>query len=173
MSEGGGMSAPEVSGEVARRLRAVEHRVSPGEVGEVWVFPPLGEEGSAEFLLFTRLMEEGRRQLFSSRIRYGPGDEGADGAGASDGGAAHENGNGRRGGQEVMMHGSVPADRVPRLVERLRRRLDDGREPLHLVIDGEEGRWRSLFGHLENGGAAGNGHPENGRPEVEPAGAGP
>lgn len=164
MTEGAGAPAVDVSQELARRLHEVERAVSPSEIGELWIFPPLAEvEESAEFLLFTRVLREGRRRLYSARLRRLAGEAGpeaengngarppADGDGAAD----------RR--HEITEHGSVPADRVPGLVERFRRRLGDGAEPTHLVIDGSLERWSSL---LPAAAARRNGHGHGGAPDA-------
>lgn len=118
---------------VARRLHALTRAVSPREIAELWVFPPLAElESSAEFFLFTRFHGDERRTLYSARLR-------------------REDGSGAR--QVVVEHGSVPADRVPALVERLQRRLGDDGRPFHVAIEGSDARWAELFG--EGGGDAG------------------
>lgn len=112
-------------GAVTRRLRALARAVPPPEIAEIWIFPPLAHlESSAEFFLFTRFLEGDRRVLCSVRLR-------------GENGAAET--------QVVEEHGSVPAGHIPRLVERLRRRLGEEGEPFHAVIDGREGRWRELF----------------------------
>lgn len=142
MSEGGRTSPPEFSADLVRRLRALEHAVSPREIGEIWIFPPLADvEESAEFFLFTRFLTEDRRGVYSAA---GPGPEATNGSAAA---APGENG-GRDGApeQEITEHGTVPAERVSRIVERFRRRLGrQGGEPVHLVVDGEESRWEGLF----------------------------
>lgn len=157
MTEGAGTPAVDVSQELARRLHEVERAVSPSEIGELWIFPPLADvEESAEFLLFTRVLQEDRRRLYSARLRRLAGEEGGEAAngngtrpaGNGDGSAARKH--------EITEHGSVPADRVPGLVERFRRRLGEGAEPTHLVIDGSVDRWSSLLPAT----AGGNGHPE-------------
>lgn len=145
---------------VAHRLRSLAETVSPLEIAELWVFPPLAElESSAEFFLFTRFHGGERRVLYSARMR-------------------RENGSGDR--QVVVEHGSVPAHRVPRLVERLQKRLGQNGEgqPFHAVIEGSAARWRALFEQaadpegapVEPGGAvegvhvagkAGNGAPSD------------
>lgn len=123
---------------VANRLRSLAESVSPIEIAELWVFPPLAElESSAEFFLFTRFHGEERRILYSARLR-------------------RENGNGSGGRQVVVEHGSVPADRVPRLVERLQKRLGrNGQgQPFHAVIEGSLARWSAVAGKVENGAAS-------------------
>lgn len=142
---------------MSRRLRELEETVPPSEVGELWVFPPLDEpEGTEEFVLFTRLGDNGTRRLYSSRVppsdevrRELPGPSGytrqaeremanqgsRDGrAGAEDGGAD----------QQVTEHGAMPERRLPGLVERFRRRLEEDRAPVHLRIDGSRERWAQL-----------------------------
>ncbi len=168
MTEGTGTSVDGVSQEVSRRLQAVGRAVSPEEIGDLWIFPPLRDvEHSAEFLLFTRRLEEGKLRLYSARLRHGTDDRSGE-----NGAAPVENGNGHGGGngdgrhvdgsyradgagpemrQEITEHGSVPADRVQGLVVRFRRRLGDEGEPRHVSIDGREDRWRELFDRRENG----------------------
>ena len=158
MSEGAGAPAVEVSQELARRLHEVGRAVSPSEIGELWIFPPLADvEESAEFLLFTRVLAEDRRRLYSARLRRLAGEEqgrpangnGAKPAGDGDGAPARTH--------EITEHGSVPADRVSRLVERFRRRLGEGGEPRHLVIDGSRERWPSMLPTRANGNGNGSG----------------
>lgn len=145
MTEGAGAPAVDVSQELARRLHEVERAVSPSEIGELWIFPPLADvEESAEFLLFTRVLQEDRRRLYSARLRRLTGEEGEE---AANGNGTRPTGNGDGSGarkHEITEHGSVPADRVPGLVQRFRRRLGEGAEPTHLVIDGSVDRWSSL-----------------------------
>jgi hypothetical protein len=156
----------DLSEELAERLRDVGRAVAPREIGELWIFPPLEDvEESAEFLLFTRIAEGERRRLYSARMgrEGGPGSNGAGGDGAPDDAAAPPGGaNGDR-RQRITDHGSIPADRVPRLVERFRRRIEDeGHDPLHVVVEGTPERWRELLpstnGRNGNGaGPEGNG----------------
>ena len=162
MTEGTGTSVDGVSEEVARRLRAVGRAVSPEEIGDLWIFPPLADvEHSAEFLLFTRRIEEGKLRLYSARLRLAADPAGQNGDAEA---ARVPNGNGAgpeaRMHQQITEHGSVPADRVPGLVVRLRRRLGDDGEPRHVVIDGRAERWHDLLPASGNG--HGNGHG-NGR----------
>lgn len=139
----------EAEASVASRLDALASAVPPPEIAELWVFPPLAElESSAEFFLFTRFLEGHRRALCSARLQR---EEGASAR------------------QVVVEHGSVPADRVPRLVQRLQRRVGDEGQPVHRVIEGCEARWRELLegppfgdGGRRNGGAATNGAGSHG-----------
>lgn len=138
MDDAAVVAEPELTGDagIDRRLNALGRVVPPPEIAELWVFPPLEEmQSSSEFLLFTRFVDERRRQVYSARM-------------------APLNGHPAR--QVVVEHGCVPADRVPRLVGNMQRRLGEARQPVHLVIDGEAERWRAL---VDDGaaGAAGNG----------------
>lgn len=122
---------------VTGRLDALASAVPPLEIAEIWVFPPLAElESSAEFFLFTRFLEGERRLLCSARLQ-------------------REDGSPAR--QVVVEHGSVPANRVPRLVERLQRRLGGEGGPVHVLIDGREARWREFLAGGANGVGPGNG----------------
>lgn len=188
MTEGTGTRVDAVSEDVARRLRAVGRAVSPEEIGDLWIFPPLEDvEHSAEFLLFTRRLEAGKLRLYSARLRRVVADPRVNGAGAAngngngaggeghaaerngDGARANGNGAGPRAGrlrQQITEHGTVPADRIPGLVVRLRRRLGDDGEPRHVLIDGRAERWHELL--PEERGAV----PENGDGTVEGPGGG-
>lgn len=157
--------ADPMSEELAQRLRELQEVVAPEEIAELWVFPPLPEvEASSEFLLFTRFDEGEARRLYSARVPPAPNGNGA-GKGSPAGGPSgvpagtSENGAGPHpredGSQEVVEHGSVPASRVPRLVQGFLRRLDEDEEPLHLVIDGSPGRWSELVPVRGNGGDPG------------------
>lgn len=113
-------------GVVAHRLSALGSVVPPPEIHELWVFPPLEDvEPSAEFLLFTRFLDGERRGLYSARMLPA---------------------NGSPAKQVVVEHGSVPADRVPRMVGQLQRRLGRIHEPRHVLVDGELEVWEALIG---------------------------
>ena len=89
------------------------------------MFPPLsGVESSAEFFLFTRFLDGGSRGLYSARMV------------PANGAPSH---------QVIVEHGRVPAERVPRLIGQLQRRLGQGAPPRHVVIDGEQQRWEDLL----------------------------
>lgn len=162
--------------EVSLRLRQLQTRVPPTEIGELWVFPPLDEpEGTREFVLFTRFGDNGTRRLYSARIP--PSDEehrelpGPSGYTRE---REREMANRRNGDggddrevpeQRITEHGAMPAGRLPGLVQRFRRRLGDDRTPIHLEIGGSRDRWLELFGApAENGNGAapaGNGDVPN------------
>lgn len=117
---------------IAWRLNAVERAVPPPEIADLWLFPPLPEvESSAEFLLFTRILEGDARALYSARMVPA---------------------NGTPSHQVIVEHGSVPAERVSRIVGQLQRRLGHDAPPRHVPIEGEPERWRSL---LERNGGPG------------------
>lgn len=153
MDERTAEGADAMSDELCRRLLELQEVVSPEEIAELWVFPPLPEvEASSEFVLFTRFDEGQARRLYSARVRPSPNGYGA-------GAHARENGDGppaeANGEQEVVEHGSVPASRVPRLVQGFLRRLEEDEDPLHVVIDGSRGRWSELLPARRNGGEPG------------------
>lgn len=109
---------------LATRLAAVEQRVPPPEIADVWLFPPLPDVvSSSEFLLFTRILDAETRALFSARMVPA---------------------NGTPAYQVIVEHGTAPADRVPRLVSNLQRRLGHDAPARHIEIDGETERWREL-----------------------------
>ena len=108
-----------------RRLRELGRAVSPSEIAELWVFPPLEAlQGSTEFFLFTRF-EGDRRRLYSACLPPG----------------VRPNGNS---GQRITEHGLVPPDRVPGMVAQLQRRLGEAADPVYLEIGGCDERWAEL-----------------------------
>lgn len=146
-----------LSDEVSRRLHDLEDTVPPSEIDELWVFPPLDEpDGTAEFVLFTRLGDNGTRRLYSSRVppsdeerRELPGPSGytrereremANRRNGDEGDGEEEAG----ADQRVTEHGTMPQGRLPGLVQRFRRRLEEDRAPVHLRIDGSRQRWIEL-----------------------------
>lgn len=128
----GGTAGESAGGSVlATRLTALEQRVPPPEIADVWLFPPLPDVvSSSEFLLFTRILDAETRALFSARMV------------PENGTPAH---------QVIVEHGSAPADRVPKLVSNLQRRLGHDAPARHIEIDGETERWRELVEETRRG----------------------
>ena len=117
----------------AARLGDLSRRVPPPRIADVWLFPPLPQvEDSSEFLLFTRILEDGRRALYSARMV------------PANGTPAH---------QVVVEHGRAPADRVPRLVAGLQRRLRQTAPARHVSIEGDGERWKALLEQSREVGA--------------------
>lgn len=134
---------------IAARLDAVERAVPPPEIADVWLFPPLPDvESSAEFLLFTRILEGNARALYSARMV------------PENGTPAH---------QVIVEHGSVPAERVSRIVGQLQRRLGHDAPPRHVPIEGEPDRWRSLRERTGPAGPGGEPAAETDRSRVSRA----
>jgi len=129
MEENGNGTRPVLTGDLTVKLRQLGRAVSPTEISDLWVFPPIEElEDSSEFLLFTRFMNEDLRRLCAARfvsVRNG-------------GPEPHVE-------QQVTEYGSVPAQRLPRLIEGFRKRLGDGRPPIHLPIEGCPVNWDRLI----------------------------
>lgn len=146
-----------VDSELATRLHALGRSVSPVEISELWVFPPLPEiEDSGEFVLFTRVLADEMRRVCA--VEFGNGVAGNGAAPANGNGNAngssngHGNGNGHAEGNgkdagisgptvRITEYGRVPSNRVQRVVDGFRRRLGDDREPLHLRVDGCPHSW--------------------------------
>ncbi len=111
---------------LGRRLQELGRTISPREIAELWVFPPLATlEGSSEFFLFTRF-EGDRRRLYSACLPPGISPNGTS-------------------GQRITEHGVVPADRLPRMVAQLQRRLGESAEPVRLEIGGSDERWEKIM----------------------------
>ena len=135
--------------EVATRLRELGRRIAPAEISDVWVFPPLAHlEGSAEFLLFTRILPDEMRRLCGAEF-LPPGGRAAHRNGGPVADPPNGNGNGGNGHpgdgvRRITEYGAVPSPRVPRLVAGFRERLGDHRNPLHFEIAGNLEFWGRL-----------------------------
>jgi len=165
---------------VAGRLRDVEARIDPEQIVDVWIFPPLRDlDDSSEFVVLSRSVPDGRRRLYTAGLRRRPpepppaeeGTEEAESAAAEPG--APEGAASRAPTHEVTEHGVVPAERLPRLLERFRRRIGEQHEPRHVAIQGSRARWEALVPRPaggEDGGEEGRGR---GGEDVELDGADP
>lgn len=126
---GSGNGTTSISAQLAERLRHLGEAIPPSEIAELWIFPPMVElENSSEFFIFTRFFNGKGRRVYSAGL-----------SGIAEGEPIAVD------DQEILEHGSVPHDRIPRLVERFQRRLGENREPRHLIIEGCEERWATLF----------------------------
>jgi hypothetical protein len=113
---------------LATRLNEVERRVPVPRIADVWLFPPLPDVvSSAEFLLFTTMLEDETRALFSARMV------------PENGSPAH---------QVIIEHGTAPAELMPKLVSNLQDRLGQVAPARHVCIEGELERWRELVEDL-------------------------
>ena len=113
---------------LATRLNDVERRVPVPRIADVWLFPPLPDVvSSSEFLLFTTMLEDETRALFSARMV------------PDNGVPAH---------QVIIEHGTAPADLMPKLVSNLQSRLGQMAPARHIPIEGELERWRQLVEDL-------------------------
>ena len=109
----------------AARLGDLGRRIPPPRIADVWLFPPLPQvEDSSEFFLFTSILEDGGRALYSARMV------------PANGTPAH---------QVVVEHGRAPANRVPGLVAGLQRRLGQPSAVRHVRIEGDGARWEALL----------------------------
>ena len=107
---------------LTNRLGHLAKRVPPPMIADVWLFPPLPDvESSSEFLLFTRILEDGVRGLYSARLV------------PENGTPAH---------QVVVEHGRAPADSVTKLISGLHRRLGHEVPAKHVTIAGDHDRWQ-------------------------------
>lgn len=159
--------------ELAWRLREVESTISPEEIAHLWVFPPLSDvEHSTEFLLFTRYLENERRRLYTARVpaemlgtvRASSSGTASVNGGRNGNGGAEDGGSNGRAGQEIRDHGTVPAERMPRFVEKFLRRLDgETGTPIHVEVNGCRERWSALQRPSANGSEGSESDRRNGR----------
>ena len=111
-------------GSRAARLGDLSRRIPPPRIADVWLFPPLPQvEDSFEFFLFTSILDDGGRALYSARMM------------PANGAPAH---------QVVVEHGRAPANRVPGLVAGLQKRLGQPAAVRHVPIEGDGARWEAL-----------------------------
>lgn len=169
--------APEA---VAGRLRDVEARVEPEQIVDVWIFPPLRDlDASSEFVVLSRSVPDGRRRLYTAGLRRpapggAPREEGVGEGGAGDGEREPLDAPGSAAPiHEVTEHGVVPAERVPRLLERFRRRIGEEHEPRHVAIEGSRERWEALVPRSSEGEDGGAEGPGSEAEDVEMEGADP
>jgi len=136
--------------QVATRLRDLGQRITPTEISDIWVFPPLPHlEGSSEFLLFTRFLPDEMRYLCGVEFTSGNGNGSTtvitNDSGNGSGGHASGSDRVRR----ITEYGAVPTHRVSRVVDGFRARLGDHREPLHFAIGGCADNWSQLVDREE------------------------
>lgn len=113
---------------LATRLNEVERRVPVPRIADVWLFPPLPDVvSSSDFVLFTTMLEDETRALFSARMV------------PENGSPAH---------QIIIEHGTAPAELMPKLVSNLQDRLGQVAPARHVSIEGELERWRELVEDL-------------------------
>lgn len=176
MYDGNGTSghpaiAAGVDSDLAVRLRALGHSVSPTEISDLWVFPPLPDlEDSGDFVLFTRVLPDEMRRVcrveFADPVVTNGNGQQANGRSGNGNGvvgnghaAVNGNGNGNGNGTSVAEnghdseipvahiteYGRVPSKRVQRVVDGFRRRLGDDREPLHIRVDCRFDSWLRML----------------------------
>jgi len=112
-------------GSRAPRLGDLGRLIPSPRIAADWLFPPLPQvDDSSEFFLFTSILEDGGRALYSARMV------------PANGSPAH---------QGVVKHGRAPANRVPGLVAGLQRRLGQPSAVRHVPIEGDGARWEALL----------------------------
>jgi hypothetical protein len=149
-----------VDSDLAVRLRALGYSVSPAEISDLWVFPPLPDlEDSGDFVLFTRVLPDEMRRVCRAEfadvvVTNGNGHQvnGRNGSGVAGNGQTNGTGNGNGNGNgsatrvaRITEYGRVPSQRVQRVVDGFRRRLGDDREPLHIRVDGCPDSWIQML----------------------------
>lgn len=127
------MSEPELYPPLVAALRASSSRLDPERLDRIWFFPArsVGKQESA--LAVLTLVEpepDGDRRVVLTLVTSGePGE-------------AHA-----RWSSELTDHGSVPVERVERLIDGVVHRLRDAREtPRIEPIAGDASRWAALLG---------------------------
>jgi hypothetical protein len=151
---------------VATRLRDLGRRVSPTEISDIWVFPPLPHlEGSGEFLLFTRILPDEMRRLCGAEFVEWKGEAlavaargngGSNGNGGSSGnghGGANGNGAGHSAGSDAGPATARPSNGYgaegPSEPDLVRRITEYGTMPGHRVARVVAGFRERLGDHRE------------------------
>jgi hypothetical protein len=126
------------------RLRAVQQELG-GAVDQVWVFTPLAHQDPAcEFVLLSCFDgAPDRRRVVVARLCLEPLDE---------------EGHDVRWVQRLEVQGTAPRDVVPRLADRLSRRVGQATTPVVVEIAGAPERWQEFLRALAGNGANANGH---------------
>lgn len=136
---------PDRNPHLASALRGAEARVPPERVAEVTVFPRRAagsrETGLAVLAAYAGAEGGGERRTIWT-VRYE---------------AVQQRGGRTARTEDVAEQGTVPVDRVARIVEGVVRRLDDaaqaGPQPTPHAIDGDPARWAALLADLGAGDA--------------------
>jgi len=126
---------------LAAALAAVTERVPPSSVDAVWLFPPrqLGarESGLAVLSVYAGEGAEGARTIYTLHYVVEPPAPKARPVRTD----------------ELAEQGTVPRDRVDRIIEGVLRRLNEAESPPDVrEVEGDEARWAALLAGL--GGAA-------------------
>lgn len=131
--------------ELPARLRAVHEELGATAVDRVWVFSPLShQDPAAEFVLLS--CYDGapdRRRVLVARLVLEPLDD-----------EGHE----VRWVQRLEAHGTAPREVIPRVADRLSRRVGDSSAPIVAEIGGAPERWDAFLRGLANGDSGTNGH---------------
>ena len=125
---------------MAAALAAVADRVPPSTVDAVWLFPPrqLGarESGLAVLSVYAGGGAEGPRTIYTLHYVLEPPAPKAKPVRTD----------------ELAEQGSVPRDRVDRIIEGVLRRLQEPESPDVREVEGDEGRWAALLAGLSGVG---------------------
>lgn len=114
-------------------LHSLAKRVSVERIDQVWLFPPRQSSRSESALVVAAAFNGGddRRRVLTARYVVRKQEKGASSIEES-----------------VVEHAVAPADRLPRVIDGVVRRLDDelaDLTPRHESIGGDAGRWQELL----------------------------
>ncbi|HET9983186.1 MAG TPA: hypothetical protein VFQ38_06355 [Longimicrobiales bacterium] len=136
MSHAAGPPGPQPGPTPASLLEALARAIPIASIDELWLFPPrrLGPAESTVVVVSAFAEDPGRRRVLTARYSVSQDAKGQP--------AVQE---------ELTEHGTAPADRIPRLVEGVLRRLDEPADaaPKHLRVEGSEDRWAQGLTALE------------------------
>lgn len=129
MSHAAGPPGPEPRPTPASLLEALARAIPIASIDELWLFPPrrIGPAESTVVVVSAFAEDHGRRRVLTARYSVSQDARGQP--------AVQE---------ELTEHGTAPADRIPRLVEGVLRRLDEPADaaPRNIRVEGSEERWK-------------------------------
>lgn len=135
-----GNSRPERSLPLDARLRAIGDHISPTQIAELWVFPPLPDrDATSEFLLLACYDGTDRRRIVTAQLEArlaDPEDEEYDWV------------------LRLEEHGAAPEGWVAGIPDRLLRRLSEAGVPEVVEIGGQPERWADAIQRFADGDGA-------------------
>ncbi|MBX6366308.1 MAG: hypothetical protein IRZ00_20885, partial [Gemmatimonadetes bacterium] len=120
----------------ASLLEALARTIPIADIDELWLFPPrrVGAADSTVVVVAAFDDDPARRRVLTARFSVTRGAKGQPVL-----------------QQDLAEHGAAPADRIPRLVDGVLRRLDEPADaaPVHLRVGGSEERWAQAVAGLD------------------------
>lgn len=135
MSHPAGAPRPDGTTPPASLLEALARAIPIADIDELWLFPPrrIGAADSTVVVVAAFADDHARRRVLTARFSVSRDPKGH---------LVLQ--------QDLAEHGAAPADRIPRLVDGVLRRLDEPADaaPTHLRVGGSDERWAEALAGL-------------------------